>query len=143
MITPLSVTKLVLFVEDNPDDRQVYGDLLWYNGFDVVHADTAERGYWLALEGQPDLIVLDLNLPDADGLTLCERLKSDPRTASIPVIAVSARDPEPNAHLAATAGCASYLNKPLRPVQVLEEIVRLIGAAPPGAPAPNRRSAPA
>lgn len=142
MKSPLPDRKLVLLVEDNPDDRQVYGDLLWYNGFDVVHAGTAEQGYWLAHEGEPDLILLDLNLPDEDGLTLCRRLKEEQATAAIPIVVLSARDEDPNGHLATDAGCARYLQKPRRPFDVVREVVALIGPAPPGLPAPQPRHTP-
>lgn len=134
-------TKVILLVEDDPHERAIYGDLLWYNGFDVVHATTAEQGYWLALEGQPDLVVLDLGLPDADGLDLCRQMKADARTAHIPVIVLSARPEDPYAALALHAGCAVYLPKPRAPIEVLNEVVNLIGLPPPGGPPPNRRLA--
>ncbi len=123
-------TKLVLLVEDNPHDQQVYGDLLWYNGYDVVAAATAEEGYRLAHEGPPALIILDLTLPDGDGLELCRRLKAEPSTASVPVIILSARDREPYAALTAQLGCAAYLQKPIDPLAVVTEIMRLVGAPP-------------
>ncbi len=132
-------TRLILLIEDDPHERKIYGDLLWYNGFDVVDAATAEQGYWLAREGEPDLIVLDLNLPDMDGLALCRRLKAHPTTASIPVLVLSARPEDPYAALATDAGCARYLEKPRRPVEVVEEVVRLVGPPPPGGPPPGRR----
>lgn len=130
--------RLILLVEDDRHEQAIYGDLLWYNGFDVVYVATAEQGYWLAREGEPDLIILDLNLPDGDGLMLCRRLKADPRTSSIPVVALSARPEEPYGALALRAGCARYLAKPKPPVEVVEEVIRLIGAPPPGGPSPNR-----
>ncbi len=129
---------LILLVEDDRHEQAIYGDLLWYNGFDVVYVATAEQGYWLAREGEPDLIILDLNLPDGDGLTLCRRLKADPHTASIPVLALSARPEEPYGALSLGAGCARYLAKPKPPVEVLEEVIALIGVPPPGGPPPNR-----
>ncbi len=128
-----ATTKIVLLVEDDPHERRIYGDLLWYNGYDVVCATTAEQGYWLAVEGEPDLIILDLNLPDADGLALCRRLKAKSQTASIPIVALSARPEHPYATLAARAGCVQYLAKPRRPVEVVDQVLRLIGPAiPPG-----------
>ena len=141
MEAPQEVTRLVLLVEDDADDRKLYGDLLWYNGFDVIHASSAEQGFWIAHEGEPDLIILDLNLPDEDGLALCRRFKKSRATAKIPILVLSARDEEPSGRLALEAGCARFLQKPRKPLDVLREVIALIGRAPPGAPLPGRVSA--
>lgn len=131
--------KLVLVVDDNPDDRAIYGDLLWYNGFDVIFAETAEQGYWFTREGSPDLVVLDLGLPDADGLELCRRIKGEGATKEIPVLVLSARPVLEFGAEANRSGCASYMEKPTQPLEVLREVERLIGAAPGGgAPVPGR-----
>jgi len=121
------MNKLVLVIEDDENDREIYGKLLWYNGFDVIFAVDADMGYWLAREAEPDLVVLDLGLPDMDGLELCRRLASEPGTASIPVVILSARPAMDYSEPAKRAGCALYIEKPASPLDVMHEIERIIG----------------
>jgi CheY-like chemotaxis protein len=66
---------LVLVVEDNPNDWEIYGKILWYNGFDVLYAQDGATACELLERYRPDLVLLDLMLPDMDGFELCRRLK--------------------------------------------------------------------
>ncbi|HET9984653.1 MAG TPA: response regulator [Longimicrobiales bacterium] len=133
-------TKLVLMIEDSEHDREIYGRLLWYNNFDVICALDAEQGYWMAREARPDLILLDLGLPSGDGLDLCGRLRQEPAMAEIPVLVLSARPRVDYGRRAWEVGCACYLEKPIRPSDVLAEVERLIG---PSTPPPRRAARPA
>jgi CheY-like chemotaxis protein len=123
--------KLVLVIDDNDAERELYGGLLWYNGFDVAFADTGEGGVRRARERTPDLVLLDLMLPDIDGVSVCSILKDDDDTSEVPVVALSGRSEREMGHAARTAGCANYLEKPISPLDVLYEIERLIGRPPP------------
>lgn len=133
-------TKLVLMIEDSEHDREIYGRLLWYNNFDVICALDAEQGYWLARESRPELILLDLGLPSGDGLDLCQRLRQEPEMAAIPVLVLSGRPRADFGRRAWEVGCACYLEKPIRPSEVLAEVERLIG---PSTPPPRRAARPA
>ena len=82
---------LVLFIEDNLTQLDLYAMVL-REKCDVVTATRGETGYELASSEHPDAIVLDVLLPDVDGLTLCERLRANPSTASIPVIVLTGDD---------------------------------------------------
>src|SRR5712691_11148452 len=82
---------LVLFIEDNLTQLDLYSMVL-REQCDVVTATRGEMGYELACSEHPDAIVLDVLLPDVDGLTLCERLRANPSTASIPVIVLTGDD---------------------------------------------------
>jgi two-component system, OmpR family, response regulator ResD len=126
----------VLVVEDNPDELELYGKILWYNGFDVMYARDGAEGLRCADDYQPDLVVVDLGLPGMDGLELCRRLKERTANAGLPVVILSARAQIDYGHQARRAGCDVYLEKPHSPVGVLKEVERLIGQAPPGAGGP-------
>ena len=131
---------LILVVEDNRHDWEIYGKILWYNGYDVLYASDGEAGLRLAHENQPDLILLDLIMPKLDGMTLCKELKSDPATTHIPIVVLSGRPENEVGAEATRAGCAKYLEKPASPVDVLHHVEDLIGRAPlPGdGPAPQK-----
>lgn len=122
---------VVLVIEDDPDDWQIYGKILWYNGYDVLYAGDGIAGYELANAHLPDLILLDLMIPGLDGIALCRRLKSEAATSSIPVIVLSGRTFAEAGLAATSAGCAAYLEKPAGPVDVLHRVEELIGRAPP------------
>jgi CheY-like chemotaxis protein len=123
--------KVVLVIDDDHAERELYGRLLWYNGFDVSFAETGEDGLELATERRPDLVLLDMMLPGMDGLGVCETLKTDERTHDIPVLALSGRRENELGAAARRLGCENYLEKPISPVTVLHEVERLIGRQPP------------
>ena len=80
----------ILLIEDDRDMRELVAGNLEHSGFDVQKADDGIKGQALALQYIPDLIVLDLMLPRVDGLTLCQRLRRDDRTAQIPILMLTA-----------------------------------------------------
>lgn len=123
--------KLVLVIDDERAERELYGGLLWYNGFDVAYAETGEDGLRMATEQPPDLVLLDMMLPGIDGLGVCETLKSDDRTNTVPVLALSGRREGELGPAARRLGCETYLEKPISPLEVLHEVERLIGRPPP------------
>lgn len=134
---------LVLLVDDDPHDREIYGSILCYNGFDVVCANDGESGNRLARRVMPDLVLLDIGLPDLHGLDLCSALRTDPETSLIPVIALSAYAETRMGEQARLAGCTRYIEKPASPVGVLHEIEQLIGKPPlPGDGTPPRMTTP-
>jgi two-component system, cell cycle response regulator DivK len=133
------VRPTVLVVEDDAHDREIYGRILCYNGYDVVFAHTGQSGLGLAREYRPDLILLDMGLPDLPGLDVCARLREWHATASVPVVVLSAFAEAHMGDRAREAGCALYIEKPASPVSVLHAIERLIGKAPlPGVGRPPR-----
>lgn len=134
---------LVLLVDDDPHDREIYGSILCYNGFDVVCANDGRSGSRLARRVMPDLVLLDIGLPDLHGLDLCSALRTDTDTSRIPVIALSAYAETRMGEQARLAGCTRYIEKPASPVAVLHEIEQLIGKPPlPGEGRPPRMTSP-
>jgi two-component system, cell cycle response regulator DivK len=122
---------LVLLVEDDPHDREIYGKILWYNGFDVIHGTNGAEGVALARKHTPDVVVVDLIMPELNGIETCRKIKADPATAHVPVIALTGRSRFEFADRAREAGCVQYLEKPIRPLKVLEAVESLIGRPPP------------
>jgi two-component system, cell cycle response regulator DivK len=122
--------QLVLVIEDDPHDQEIYGRMLWYNGFDVIFANDGEAGIDAALQHSPDLILLDLELPKLHGLKVCQRLRGEVTTARTPIIALSAHAEKRMGARVAEAGCTVFLEKPASPVAVLHEVEARIGRAP-------------
>jgi two-component system cell cycle response regulator DivK len=104
---------LVLIVDDNPRNVKLAGDVLAAAGFRTLEATTGEAGVALADEHLPDVILMDLRLPDMDGTDAAGILARGSRTASIPVVALTSLTLEDNAAWLRTAGFAGYLEKPI------------------------------
>ncbi len=121
--------KSILLIEDNPGDRTIYGNMLWYNGFDVVFAEDGESGFRLAQELHPDLILLDLQLPILHGSELLSRLKQDDATKNIPTVALTARRLSEFGGNAEVLGYERFLEKPVSPLEVLRVVEQIIGRA--------------
>ncbi|HSJ25854.1 MAG TPA: response regulator [Longimicrobiales bacterium] len=127
----------ILVAEDDADDREIYGRMLAYNGFDVIFAADGETALRLARSRRPDLLLLDLGLPLLSGLDVCAELRRDAATAGLPIIALTAFARERMGQHARRAGCTTYIEKPVSPVSVLHAVESLIGKAPlPGVGSP-------
>lgn len=105
--------KTVLIVEDNPMNMELASDLLEMAGYKVLTSDTAEGGIQLAREQLPDIVLMDIALPDMDGLTATRQLKDDPSLKHIPVIALTAHAMGGDEQKALDAGCDGYITKPI------------------------------
>jgi CheY-like chemotaxis protein len=132
------VTALVLLVEDYEDAREMYRDYLTFSGFSVVTAENGDEAIEKARSLRPDLILMDLSLPSLDGWEATRRLKADPATAPIRVIALSAHAMRAEVERAAAAGCEGFIAKPCLPEELLAEVTRHLNAAPQ--PASRRRA---
>lgn len=121
---------LVMMVEDDPDDRRIYGAILCYNGFDVLLAPDGLSAVFASRTHQPDLIVLDLGLPDGNGLEICRTLSARADGRSVPVIALSGFRERDMGQPARSAGCSLYIEKPTSPLRILQEIEARLGRPP-------------
>ena len=123
----------VLVVEDNPVNRKLARNVLRSRGYRVLEADTGEEGIEVARRELPHLILMDLELPGMNGIEATRRLKADPATRGIPVIALSAHVEAHDEASAREAGCSGYIAKPIRlsrfPQQVGSYLVPKEGAA--------------
>jgi PAS domain S-box-containing protein len=122
----MSPTRL-LYVEDNPSNVELFtGVMALRTGFQVEVATDGLQGLAMARSNPPDLAVIDINLPGIDGIELCRRLKGDPATRHIPLIALSANAMPSDVAKAQHAGFDVYLTKPLNVVLLFTEIDRML-----------------
>jgi two-component system cell cycle response regulator DivK len=107
------MTPVILVVEDNERNLKLLRDVLEYAGYDVRVARTGEDAITLAVKEPPDLVLMDLQLPGIDGMEALRRLRESPRTADIPVVAVTAQAMKQDRERALDAGFNGYLEKPI------------------------------
>ena len=134
------MAKRILVVEDQEDNRQILRDLLANAGYDMIEAEDGEQGVAAANNERPDLILMDIQLPGMDGLTLTRRLKADPATADIPVVGLSAHALQRDVELAYSAGCVDYITKPITddPFTFLERVAHSLPRSVEPGTAPAR-----
>jgi two-component system, OmpR family, KDP operon response regulator KdpE len=101
----------ILLADDNDQVRRVVKRIAELNGYEIVEASTGAEVRRLAVETRPALVVLDIRFPDADGRDILAQLKTDPQTASLPVLVWSARDPESDRRIALELGAEDYVEK--------------------------------
>jgi two-component system cell cycle response regulator DivK len=104
---------LVLIIEDNERNLKLARDLLQVHGFRTIEATDATSGIALAMRSKPDVILMDIQLPDIDGVTALQRLRADARTAAIPVIALTAYAVAGDRRRFLNVGFDDYIPKPL------------------------------
>jgi len=116
----------ILIIEDNPANMKLVSLLLLNAGHTVLRATDAETGLTLARADQPDLILMDIQLPGMDGLAATTLLKKDAVTAAIPIIALTAMAMKEDQEKTRAAGCDAYIAKPLRYQELYEVIDALL-----------------
>jgi two-component system, cell cycle response regulator DivK len=107
------MTKTILVVEDNERNRKLVRTILEFRGYEVVECEDGEPALALARQHRPALVLMDIQLPTVDGITALGRLRSDPETASIPVIAVTASVTPGERDRVVAAGFNGYVSKPI------------------------------
>jgi two-component system, cell cycle response regulator DivK len=117
------MTHVILVVEDNERNLKLLRDVLEYAGYDVRVARTGEDGVTLAVKEPPDLVLMDLQLPGIDGVEALRQLRASPRTADIPVVAVTAQAMKQDRERVLEAGFDGYVEKPIS-VRAFPEQVR-------------------
>ena len=123
------MAKKVLIVEDNELNMKLFDDLLGAHGYDTIKTRDGTKVMDLARQHRPDLIVMDIQLPEVSGLDVTKWLKSDDDLKSIPVIAVTAFAMKGDEERILQGGCEGYISKPISVPHFLETIARYIGPA--------------
>jgi two-component system cell cycle response regulator DivK len=118
----------ILIVEDNEMNRDALSRRLRRYGFEVCLAEDGRQGLDLIATTGPDLVLMDLGLPDIDGWECTRQLKADPTTRSIPIIALSAHATVGDRERALEAGCDEFDTKPIDLTRLLEKVSRLVAA---------------
>jgi two-component system cell cycle response regulator DivK len=117
-----SGSKTVLIVEDNALNLKLFDDLLTHYGYTTIVTSRGEAALELARQNTPDLILLDMQLPDISGMDAARRLKADEETRAIPVIAVTAFAMSGDREKILASGCDDYLPKPFK----VEDLLRIV-----------------
>jgi len=127
------MTYVILVVEDNERNLKLLRDVLEYAGYDVRVARTGEDGVTLAVKEPPDLVLMDLQLPGIDGMEALRQLRESPRTANIPVVAVTAQAMKQDRERALDAGFDGYVEKPLSVRAFPDQVRRFLSGGEEGA----------
>jgi len=114
----------ILVVEDNEKNMKLFRDVLHASGYRTLEAATGERAVELVFEHRPDLVLMDIQLPDIDGIEALSRLRADDRTASVPVLALTAQTMEGDRERFLAAGFDGYLSKPVDIAEFVATIKR-------------------
>jgi two-component system cell cycle response regulator DivK len=128
---PQTLAPSILYIEDNADNRMLVKRILMAEGYRVLEAANASEAIDLLAGDTPDLILMDINMPDVDGYTLTTRLKALPSLRNIPIVAVTANVMKGDQERSLQAGCDGYIQKPIDvdalPRQIARFFVRKAG----------------
>jgi two-component system cell cycle response regulator DivK len=122
------MTKRILSIEDQVDNRRIVRDLMTSVGYEVIEAVRGDEGVTLAEQSNPDLILMDIQLPGLDGYEATRRIKANPRLRSIPIIVVTSYALSGDEEKARAAGCDAYLAKPFDAMKLLAVVRQYLNA---------------
>jgi len=123
----LLMSKKILVVEDNDRNRRLLKILLQARGYVVVEASSGKEALEYLEAQKPDLILMDIQLPNMDGLTLTKQIKSDEKTKDIPIVAVTAYAMKGDKERILEAGCNAYVSKPINTQELPQLIADILG----------------
>jgi two-component system, cell cycle response regulator DivK len=129
------VAKTVLIVEDNELNMKLFHDLLESYGYDIMGTRNGIEAFELARTHRPDLILMDIHLPDVSGLEVTKWIKEDPELYRIPVVAVTAFAMNGDEERMRQGGCEAYLSKPISIAKFMETVRRFLSVADGEVPA--------
>jgi len=121
--------KKVLVVEDNHDNFTIVNYALKRAGYEVLAAVSGEVGFELAVRERPFFILMDINLPGIDGIETTRRIRNSEADGSIPIIAITSYAMAGDRERILAAGCNGYIEKPIDPIKIVDQIHRIIGIA--------------
>ncbi|HHS96502.1 MAG TPA: response regulator [Chloroflexi bacterium] len=116
----------ILYIEDNPENRLLVRRILEAEGYTVVEAEDAPSGLEAAQNVSPDLILLDINLPEMDGYEFTARLRQTPGLKEIPIVALTANVMKGDRERTLAAGCDGYIQKPIDVDELPRQIARFL-----------------
>ncbi len=120
------MSKTILIVEDNDLNMKLFNDLLQAHGYDTVQTKDGYEALNLARENKPDLILMDIQLPEISGLEVTKRLKADDELKKIPVIAVTAFAMKGDEEKIREGGCEGYIAKPISVPSFMETVSKFL-----------------
>ena len=117
---------LILIVEDNDKNRKLVRDVLTFKGYETIESETGEEGVRLAEERRPSLVLMDIRLPGIDGIEALRRLRAEPTTRGIPVLAMTASVMSEDRQKIMAAGFDAYQSKPLNVTEFVAAVAQLL-----------------
>jgi len=118
--------KKILIVEDNPKNMRLIKMVLGNKGYSLLEATDGEEALAIAIEGRPDLIIMDIQLPKMDGLEVTRRLRQTPGFSQVPIIALTASAMEGDRDKIIGAGCDAYVSKPVDTRKLPELVAEML-----------------
>lgn len=125
------MTRKILYIEDNADNMRLVDRVVENLGYQLFWAPNGLQGLEMVISHQPELILLDINLPDIDGYEVARRLRADPAHATLPIIAITANALKGDDIKAREAGCNAYIAKPLLIGELRRQILAMLPAQTP------------
>ena len=118
--------KTILIVDDSAMIRRIVGQILRENGYRPIVADNGQNGYETAKREKPDLVIMDIEMPEMDGFEATSRIKSDPATAHIPVLFFTSLSREEDIRKAEETGGQGFLNKPIEKEELINTLTEIL-----------------
>ncbi len=119
--------KKALVVEDNEKNLYLIRYLLENKGYSVIEAKTGREGIAMSLSEKPDFILMDIQLPDINGLEAAKQIRNSKSDGNIPIIAITSYAMVGDREIALQAGCTGYIEKPINPETIIKEIEKICG----------------
>lgn len=120
----------ILLIDDHPTVFRLLEAIVRIKGYTLLYAESGQQGIVMARQEQPDLILLDVMMPDIDGFKVCQYLKENANTKTIPVMFLTARGADGDLEAGRKAGANGFMTKPFQTVEVLKQIEKLLVARP-------------
>ena len=121
-----SLQPRILYIEDNPENRMLVRRILQVEGYEIEDAPDGPTGLKKALANRPDLILMDINMPEVDGYTMTARIKATPELSGVKVVALTANVMKGDRERVLAAGCDGYIQKPVDVDQLPRQIARFL-----------------
>jgi CheY-like chemotaxis protein len=118
--------KTVLVIDDSMMVRRIVGQLLQESGYAILLAENGQQGYEIAKTQQPDLVLMDIDMPIMDGIEATGQMKADPATRHVPILIFTSLGSEEDLHRAKMAGCQGFLNKPICKKELQDSISHVL-----------------
>lgn len=122
----MSNPKKILLIDDHQTVFRLLEAIVRIKGYELIYAESGQQGIVIARQEQPDLILLDVMMPDIDGFKVCQYLKENKDTKNIPVMFLTARGAEDDLAMGRKAGADGFMTKPFQTIEVLKQIERLL-----------------
>ena len=127
MIAP---EKTVLIIEDESDAAELFAEMMRVSGFRVLKTTSSKPALSLLSTEKPDIVILDIMMPEVSGLDILRQMRQEPALAEIPVVVVSAKSMPADIRIGMEAGASTYLTKPVGFLELKEAVERALGSSP-------------